>query len=107
MEEGLWDAYDRMGRSFQEYAAGSAYNAHYDRPAVLKALGPVTGLRVLDAACGPGLYLRELLERGARVCAFDASPVMVALARQLAANQVRVDQAVLGSRCPTRMVPST
>jgi hypothetical protein len=63
VDEGLWAAYDRMGLSFQEHAADSAFNAHYDRPAVLAALGPVTGLRVLDAACGPGLYLRELLER--------------------------------------------
>jgi len=60
MDEDLWAAYDRMGLSFQEHAADSAFNAHYDRPAVLAALGPVTGRRVLDAACGPGLYLREL-----------------------------------------------
>ena len=100
MDEGLWDAYDRMGLSFQEHAADSAYNAHYDRPAVLAALGPVTGLRVLDAACGPGLYLRELLQRGAKVSAFDASPVMAALARQLTADQVRIDQAVLGEPLP-------
>jgi len=89
-----------MGLSFQEHAADSAFNAHYDRPAVLAALGPVTGRRVLDAACGPGLYLRELLERGATVSAFDASPVMVTLARQLTANQVRIEQAVLGEPLP-------
>ena len=61
--EDLWDAYDQMGLSFQQHAEDSAYNAHYDRPAVLAALGPVRGRQVLDAACGPGLYLRELLER--------------------------------------------
>jgi SAM-dependent methyltransferase len=100
MDEDLWAAYDRMGPSFQEHAADSAFNTHYDRPAVLAALGPVTGRRVLDAACGPGLYLRELLERGATVSAFDASPVMVALARQLTANHVRIEQAVLGEPLP-------
>ena len=42
--EDLWDAYDRMGLSFEQHAADSAYNAHYDRPAVLAALGPVRGL---------------------------------------------------------------
>src|SRR5712691_12347292 len=96
----LWDAYDRMGLSFQQHAADSAYNAHYDRPAVLAALGPVTGRQVLDAACGPGLYLRELLERRAEVTAFDASPVMVSLARQRTAGRVRIDQAVLGESLP-------
>ena len=102
VDEELWAAYDRMGLSFQEHAADSAFNAHYDRPAVLAALGPVTGRRVLDAACGPGLYLRELLERGATVSAFDASPVMVALARQQTLGQVRIDQAALGQRLPYR-----
>src|ERR1035438_1866798 len=91
-----------MGLSFQQHAADSAYNAHYDRPAVLAALGPVTGLQVLDAACGPGLYLRELLDRGAEVSAFDASPVMVNLARQQAAGRVRIDQAALGEPLPYR-----
>jgi SAM-dependent methyltransferase len=100
VDEDLWDAYDRMGVSFQQHAADSAFNAHYDRPAVLAALGPVTGRRVLDAACGPGLYLRELLERGAEVTAFDASPVMVSLARQQAADRVRIDQLVLGEPLP-------
>src|SRR5258708_27419748 len=89
-----------MGPGFQQHAADSAYNAHYDRPAVLAALGPVTGRQVLDAACGPGLYLRELLERGAEVTAFDASPVMVRLARQRTAGRVRIDQAALGEPLP-------
>jgi ubiquinone/menaquinone biosynthesis C-methylase UbiE len=98
--EDLWDAYDGMGLSFQQHATDSAFNAHYDRPAVLAALGPVTGRQVLDAACGPGLYLRELLERGAQVTAFDASAVMVNLARRQTAGQVRIDQAALGEPLP-------
>jgi SAM-dependent methyltransferase len=100
VDEDLWDAYDRMGPNFQRHAAGSAYNAHYDRPAVLALLGPVAGRQVLDAACGPGLYLLELLERGAEVTAFDASPVMVGLARQQAAGRARIGQAVLGEPLP-------
>src|SRR5207244_2827247 len=71
-----------------------------DRPAVLATLGPVVGRQVLDAACGPGLYLCELLERRAEVTAFDASPVMVGLARQQTAGRVRIDQAALGEPLP-------
>jgi SAM-dependent methyltransferase len=89
-----------MGRDYQQRAADSPYNAHYDRPAVLAALGPVRGLRVLDAACGPGLYSQELLTRGAVVMAFDASQVMVDLARARIADQAQVDQAVLGQPLP-------
>ncbi len=100
MGEQLWSAYDAMGRDYQDRAADSAYNAHYDRPAVLTALGPVRGLRVLDAACGPGLYTQELVARGAVVTAFDASPVMVDLARTRIADQAQVDHAVLGRPLP-------
>src|SRR5258708_29778488 len=87
-----------MGPGFQQHAADSAYNAHYDRPAVLAALGPVVGRQVLDAACGPGLYLPELLERGAEGTAFDARPVMASLARQRTADRVPIDHA--GPRAP-------
>jgi hypothetical protein len=64
--EDLWDAYDKMGRSFQRHAVDSAANAHYDRPAVLAALGPVTGRRVLDAACGPACTWANCWSKGPR-----------------------------------------
>ena len=72
MDERLWSAYDAMGRDYQERAADS----------------------------GPGLYTQELLARGAVVMAFDASPVMVDLARARIADQAQVDQAVLGQPLP-------
>jgi ubiquinone/menaquinone biosynthesis C-methylase UbiE len=100
VSEPLWSPYERISAVFRDHAADSAYNAHYDRPAVLAALGPVTGLRVLDAACGPGLYLRELVDQGAEVSAFDASPAMVTLAQAEAARQADVTRAVLGERLP-------
>ena len=100
MTEQLWSAYDQMGEIFARHAADSSYNAHYDRPAVLAALGPVAGLSVLDAACGPGFYTRELAERGANVTAFDASEAMIELARAHTGGRVRVDRAVLGEPLP-------
>lgn len=54
----------RRARLHAEYARDGAYNAWYDRPAVLALAGDVRGLRVLDAACGPGLYAEQLLARG-------------------------------------------
>ncbi|MDG4797165.1 class I SAM-dependent methyltransferase [Micromonospora sp. WMMD1082] len=74
--------YEPFAAEFEAHAYDSAYNAHYDRPAVLDLLGDVTGARVLDAGCGPGLYAEELLARGAVVTAFDASPEMVRLAER-------------------------
>jgi SAM-dependent methyltransferase len=96
----LWSAYDEMGCGYEGYAAGSAYNAHYDRPAVLAALGPVTGQRVLDAACGPGLYAESLLAAGAEVVGFDASQTMVNLARKRLGQRAQIDLARLGEPLP-------
>ncbi|UQI49674.1 class I SAM-dependent methyltransferase (plasmid) [Streptomyces sp. HU2014] len=70
-------AYDGFARTFAREAAVSAYNAFYDRPTVLSLLGDVRGRRVLDAGCGPGLYLTELVARGAKAIGFDQSADMV------------------------------
>ncbi|MDQ2882529.1 MAG: class I SAM-dependent methyltransferase [Actinomycetota bacterium] len=96
----LWSAYNEMGPRYASHAADSAYNAHYDRPAVLAALGPVTGRRVLDAACGPGLYAESLLAAGAEVVGFDASQAMVELARKRLGQRAQIDLARLGEPLP-------
>ncbi len=99
--EQLWSPYDEMAGAYQRHAETSAYNAHYDRPAVLDTLGPVAGMHVLDAACGPGLYTKELLARGAEVTAFDASTTMLDLAKANALGApVRFARAVLGEPLP-------
>ncbi|MFG3099372.1 class I SAM-dependent methyltransferase [Streptomyces sp. NPDC048182] len=72
--------YDGFAETFAREAAVSAYNAHYDRPAVLELLDDVNGLDILDAGCGPGLYLSELAARGARTVGIDQSADMVRLA---------------------------
>ena len=73
--------YEPFAAAFEQHAGTSAYNAHYDRPAVLALLGDVAGMRVLDAGCGPGFYAEALAEAGASVTAFDASPDLVRRAR--------------------------
>lgn len=73
-------SYDAFADSFAAHAEDSAYNAHYDRPAVLGLLGDVSGRRVLDVGCGSGLYAEELTRRGANVVAFDSSSKLVRLA---------------------------
>lgn len=74
--------FDPFAAEYAEHAAASPYNALYDRPAVFELLGDVTGSRILDAGCGPGLYAAELIARGADVVAFDGSPAMVRLAKE-------------------------
>lgn len=92
--------YDEMAANFEAYAADSAYNAHYDRPAVLALAGVVRGLRVLDAGCGPGLYAEELLARGAELVALDASEPMLELARRRVGDRAEVLRANLEQPLP-------
>ena len=82
--------FDAFAEAYESHAADGLYNALYDRPSVLDLLGDVSGLRVLDAGCGPGLYAEELLARGADVVGFDQSPAMVRLARRQTGDRVDV-----------------
>jgi SAM-dependent methyltransferase len=70
----LWD--ERMG------ASGNDFHLQLVRPAVERLLGSVDGQRVLDVACGNGLYARRLVELGAEVVATDVSEAMLDRARQ-------------------------
>jgi SAM-dependent methyltransferase len=74
--------YDVFADEFLQHAEDGFYNALYDRPACLRLLGDVQGKRVLDAACGPGLYAAELVRRGAEVVGLDQSPRMVEISRE-------------------------
>jgi SAM-dependent methyltransferase len=96
----LWRPYESMAHEFLAHAEDGAYNAHYDRPAVLELLGDVAGLRVLDAGCGPGLYAEALLERGAEVVGFDASSAMVELARERVGDRAEIRVARLDEPLP-------
>jgi len=49
---------------------------------MLELLGDVTGLRVLDAACGDGYLTRVLADRGARMTGIDIGPRLIERARR-------------------------
>ena len=100
MGDEMWRAYDVMGQRYADHAEDGLYNAHYDRPCVLELCGDVAGKRVVDICCGPGLYMVELLARGATVTGFDASSVMLELARARVGPAAEVIEARLGDRLP-------
>ncbi len=52
-------------------------------PALLRVLGPVRRLRVLDVGCGQGYFTRKLARRGARVVGIDWSRAMIGRAQRL------------------------
>ncbi|HTN78455.1 MAG TPA: methyltransferase domain-containing protein [Acidimicrobiales bacterium] len=73
--------YDAMSEWWDHQAEDGFYNAHYDRPAVLELCGDVSGLRVADLGCGTGLYIVELVARGAHVVGVDGSAEQLTRAR--------------------------
>jgi SAM-dependent methyltransferase len=59
------------------YVAGNASIDDSVSVALLDLLGPVTGTRVLDVACGHGRITRELARRGADVTGVDISAKLI------------------------------
>lgn len=80
--------YDPFAEDYDVKARNSPHNSQYDRPALLGLLGDVAGDRVLDAGCGSGLYVEELLHRGAEVIAIDSSPRLLEIARSRLGDDV-------------------
>ena len=70
---GFWD--ERMGE-------GNDFVEILIWPATQRLLQPEPGERVLDVACGNGLYARRLAALGVEVVAFDFSPALIERARR-------------------------
>jgi SAM-dependent methyltransferase len=63
---------------------GFGFHADACAPGIVALLKPVRGGLVLELGCGSGLLTRHLVRAGHRVVATDASPAMLALARETA-----------------------
>lgn len=65
-------------------------------PATMRLLDVQPGQRILDVACGNGLYARKLAALGAQVVAFDLAEEMIVRARARTAEYIdRIDYRVL------------
>jgi SAM-dependent methyltransferase len=71
----LWDRHARDWTCLQEARHRPL------RRALLGALGPLRGVRLLDVGCGVGLLLREAAERGAWVAGVDTADELLEVAR--------------------------
>ena len=76
---------------------GFGFHADACAPGILALLEPVRtrGGVVVELGCGSGLLTRHLVDAGHHVIATDASPAMLALARQTAPDAHSVLQVVL------------
>ena len=64
------------------------WSARFERelPFLMEMLGPAGAAGLLDAGCGTGRHVEALAQQGYRVVGVDASPEMVAFARDVVAS---------------------
>jgi SAM-dependent methyltransferase len=76
---------------------GFGFHADMVAPGILTLLEPIRDRDgvVVELGCGSGLLTRHLLDAGHRVIATDASPAMLALARETAPDADRLAKLVL------------
>ena len=91
------DVYDAFAEAYAAAIDTKPHNAYYERPATLSLLPDVSGRRVLDAGCGPGVYSAWLLDQGAEVVGVDVSQRMVELAWQRTQGRASFHRADLGA----------
>ena len=67
---------------------GSEYHREVVIPGVVRLLSPRPGERMLDIACGQGVFCRILHMKGVKVTGIDAAGEMIRLARQRSAPDI-------------------
>ena len=75
----MTEQYDSIAREYQR-TKESPLRRHVEAYSFFHMVGDVTGLRVLDLACGDGFYTRLLKKAGATVVmGVDISTEMIAI----------------------------
>jgi len=60
---------------------GSDYHKNLINPGAVRMLAPKKGEKILDLACGQGVFCRELAKQGADVIGIDSSKKLIELAK--------------------------
>ncbi len=81
-----WYQADDVAQEYDDkrFSRGGRLIDHREKEAVLDALQPLDGKRVLEVACGTGRFTVMLAERGAEVVALDISSAMMVQGREKA-----------------------
>jgi toxoflavin synthase len=79
--------YNSIADDYDPWFKAMPYREHIEAFSVLKLLGDVTDMAVLDVACGTGIYARAVRRRAAaRVMGVDISPDMIRVAQDIEAQ---------------------
>ena len=96
---GIWDmkktnfkketkeTYNRLAKWYyslrtKKYPSGWFYNELLEMPTTLKMLGNIKGKKILDFGCGPGIYIKVLKKKGAKLKGVDISEKMIKIAKK-------------------------
>lgn len=82
--------YDAFAAAYDADNENNAWNAYYERPAILSLIGNPAGLQILDAGCGGGVHIEALLGKGAILTGVDASVSLLALAQRRLSGRARL-----------------
>lgn len=93
-------AYDTIAEAYAAENATSLLNEYYNRPAIRELLGDVHGKHVLDAGCGSGPTLVDLIEGGATAVGLDGSSALIDIARDRVGADTELLVADLGDPLP-------
>jgi SAM-dependent methyltransferase len=105
MSESRKFSYDPIASTYASRIDQAPHNALYERPAMFSIMPDVQGKTVLDAGCGNGWYAEQMLSRGARVDAIDASAAMVDYARNRLSSYLGGEGNNLSLKCADLMEP--
>ncbi|NTF87183.1 class I SAM-dependent methyltransferase [Agrobacterium rhizogenes] len=92
--------YDAFAAAYQTDNENNAWNAYYERPAILSMIADVAGLRILDAGCGGGAHAAALLDRGAILTGIDSSAGLLEIARRRLEGRAQLRLADLNEPLP-------
>jgi ubiquinone/menaquinone biosynthesis C-methylase UbiE len=89
-----WYQADSVAEEYEDkrFSGGGRLIDRREKRAVLDAIAPVSGERVLEIACGTGRFTVMLAERGADVVGLDISDAMLAQGREKARQANVADQ---------------
>ena len=81
-----WYQADEVAETYEtkRFSDGGRLIDEREKEAVLSAVGPVDGKRILEIACGTGRFTTMLAARGADIIGFDISPAMLQQGREKA-----------------------
>lgn len=100
------EIYDNIAETYVKASASSAYNAYYERPAMLELLGDdLGGKNILDVGSASGFYIDYFLRKGATVSGVDLSSEMVSRIKDRIGEKAVVLQADVSRELPFPTTP--